>query len=105
MGVRGQLPPTGTHQAGTGFSLQPGCPRICLSAAVKQRGWLLWVSGTEDLDLNELLTLLPHPACCAHQGLELCNLFQYRGEKLSARQGDQDPLGVLVFVLHDARGT
>lgn len=45
---------------------------------------------TEHLDLSKLLTLLPHPACCAHKGLELHNLFQNRGEKLSSRQGDHD---------------
>lgn len=57
----------------------------------------------EDLDLSELLTLLPHPACCAHKGLELHNLFQYRGENLSVRQGGHGPLWVSVFVLHRAR--
>lgn len=62
------------------------------SLAVRERG-----SG--------LLTLLPHPACCAHEGLELHNLFQYRGKNLSVRQGDHGPLGVLIFVLHHARET
>lgn len=49
------------------------------------------------------LTLLPHPACCAQEGLELRNSFQYRGENFSVRQGDHGPLGVLVFVLHHAK--
>lgn len=66
-----------------------------VSAAGKRRGWLLWLPGRTDLDLNEESTLLPDPACCAHEGLELHNLFQYRGENVSVGVGggDYGPMG------------
>lgn len=83
-------PPAATHPAGTGVSHSQGAQELAsLQRGSKESGFS-GCPGIDHLDLSELLILLPHPACCAHKGLEMHNSFQDRGEKLSARQGYQD---------------